>query len=183
MDNIHEVAQRAVPDARVVYVDHDPVVLSHARALLATSSSVAAVEGDLLDPGRIIGDSELRDLIDFREPVALMLLAILHFIPDESDPWRIIGQLTDALPSGSYLAVSHATSDFLTDADRRLVQDVYSPTASGGATSRSFSEISRFLGDWKHVAPGLVDISDWRPDGPSPRPDRTLFYGGVAMRP
>ena len=166
MDNVHEVAQRAAPEARVVYVDHDPVVLAHARALLADGSLVTAIEGDLLDPAGTLANIKQRNLIDFREPAVLMLLAILHFIPDEADPWGVVGQLMDGLPAGSYIAVSHATSDFLDDADRRAVQDVYSPTVSGGATSRSFTEISRFFGGCKHVAPGLVDIWDWRPDNP-----------------
>jgi hypothetical protein len=182
MDNVHQVAQRAAPGARVAYVDHDPVAVAHGRALLATSPLVTSVEGDLLDPAGIIGNKELRTVVDFGEPVAIMLLAVLHFIPDEEDPWKIVGQLTDALPAGSYLAISHATSDLLTDASQQLVQDVYKPTASGGATPRPLEEISRFLDGWTPVAPGLVDISDWHPDEPGARPERTLLYGGVACK-
>jgi hypothetical protein len=183
MDNVHDVAQRIAPDARTVYVDRDPVVLAHAQALLATGSSVAVIEGDLLDPAAIMGDGGLRNLVDLGKPVAVMLLAVLHFIPDKCDPWGVVGQLMDAVPPGSYLVISHGASDFLSPEARQLAQDVYAATTAGGATSRTFLEISRFFDGLALVDPGLVDIRAWRPDKPETPPERTLFWGGVATKP
>jgi len=110
--NVHEVAGRAAPDARVVYVDNDPIVHVHANALLTGSGTTGIVLADLRDPAAIVAHPQLRELIDFSRPVALLLVAILHFIRDEEDPAEIVATLRDALPAGSYLALSHGTLDF-----------------------------------------------------------------------
>ena len=104
--NVHEIAQAAVPDARVVYVDNDAMVVTHSRALLA-GDNTAAIEADLRDPDSVMGHPEVRELIDFDQPIALLLMAILHFVPDDEDPYGIVARFRDALPAGSYLALSH----------------------------------------------------------------------------
>jgi hypothetical protein len=108
--NVHDIAQATAPDARVAYVDYDPVVVSHAQALLATTPTVAVINGDLRNPGQILTDPALRELIDFSQPVAILLAAILHFMADEH-PCQITGTLKAAIPPGSYLVLSHITAD------------------------------------------------------------------------
>jgi hypothetical protein len=123
--NVHEVAQAVNPAARIAYVDNDNVVLTHARALLTGSpeGSCAYVDADLRDTGTIL--KEAAGTLDLSQPVAVMMLAILHFIPDEDDPWGVIGRLMSAIPSGSYLVVSHAMSGDLSDAQRAGLNTVY----------------------------------------------------------
>src|ERR1700719_4702836 len=116
-NNVHEVAQGLVPSCRVVYVDNDPIVLAHARALLTSSpeGKTAYIHADLREPERILSDPVTRATLDFSQPVGLMLVAVLHFVPDEAQPRRIVDTLLDALPSGSYLVASHATSEYYAD--------------------------------------------------------------------
>jgi hypothetical protein len=187
MDNVHEVAQRADPDARIVYVDFDPVVIAHARALMANDRpgwehTVHAVEGNLLDPASIIGRA--RQLLDFTQPVAVLLVAILHFADDAADPWGIVKTLMGEVPPGSYLAVSHATPDNFTGPDVAGVQDalhqVYAPTESGGVVARPRPAVARFFDGLELTGPGLVDIAAWRPARAGVV---THFYGGVAVKP
>ena len=109
--NVHEIAQAIAPDARVVYVDNDAMVVTHSRALLAGNNTVA-IQADLREPDRILGHPEVRELIDFHQPIALLLMAILHFIPDDEDPLGIVARFRDALPTGSYLAISHGTQRY-----------------------------------------------------------------------
>jgi hypothetical protein len=184
MQNVHEVAQKAAPRSRVVYVDNDLVVIRHAAALMTSEPAgvVSVIEGDLLDPGRLIAAA--RDHLDFAQPVAVLLIAILHFVGDASDPWQIVATLMDAMPAGSYLAISHATTDNLAGDARAGIQaglhQVYSATESGGVVPRPFGEVQRFLGSLELVPPGLVDIAAWRPAGD---PQKTDFYGFVASKP
>jgi len=173
--NVHEVAQAVAPDARIVYVDYDPIVLSHGRALLA-GEHVTIVQGDLRDPGGILGNPELREVLDFEQPIALLLVAILHFIHDRDDPAAILQRLREALPAGSYLAVSHATGDF--DPARTLeALKIY----KGMLALRSHAEIERFFEGFDLLDPGLVEVDRWRPDAETkasfglPVP----IYGGV----
>jgi hypothetical protein len=185
MQNVHQVAQQADPHARVVYVDNDMVVIRHAAALMRSEPAgvVHVIEGDLLDPGKLIETA--RKHLDFIEPVAVLLIAILHFVEDAGDPWGIVATLMDAMPPGSYLAISHATPDKFTDDDRAGIQaglqQVYSATESRGVVPRPFDEVQRFLGGLEMVPPGLVDIAMWRPlDGTVQKTD---FYGFVARKP
>jgi hypothetical protein len=185
-ENVHEVAQSLAPESRVVYVDNDSVVLSHARALLASNAEGKCdyVDTDLRDTANVITNAA--KTLDFDKPIAVLLVAVLHFITDGDDPWEVIRRLMAAVPSGSYLAVSHATSDQFADATNKdMLNAVYSETASGGVTPRSFQEIMRFFNEQELIDPGLVDISTWRPiaHGAGRRPSRTLFYGGVARKP
>jgi hypothetical protein len=181
--NVHEVAQSSVPESRIVYVDNDTNVLTHARALLvsAPEGKCGYVQSDLRDTGTII--AQAAEILDFSEPVAVLLFAILHFVPDQDDPWGIGGRLMAAVPPGSYLAVSHATPESLVDAaSKELLSKVYAETESGGVTPRAKAEIERFFSGLEIANPGVANISAWRPapdDAPS---TRTLFYGGVARK-
>ncbi len=142
--NVHEVARAITPDARVVYVDNDPVVCVHGRGLLEESDEVAMVEADLRQPDRILGDPTTRALIDFDQPVALLLVAILHFIPDEDDPFGVVARLRDAVAPGSYLVISHMLDSEERRADTDQVRTVYS-RASAGVQPRTRDQIMRFF--------------------------------------
>ena len=185
-NNVHEVAQGLVPSCRVVYVDNDPIVLAHARALLTSSAEgeTAYIHADLRDPEKILSDPVTTATLDFSRPIGLMLVAVLHFVPDEAQPRRIVDTLLDALPSGSYLTASHATSEFLPD--------------HGAAAARIYHERGipfqfRLADEFAQVAfrgleivePGVVSVSDWRPegDGPRPLPAEVTWDGGVARKP
>ena len=185
-NNVHEVAQGVAPSCRIVYVDNDPIVLAHARALLTSSAEgkTAYIHADFRDPEKILGDPATRHTLDFSKPVALMLVAILHFIPDSDDPQRVIRTLLGALPSGSYLVASHVTDehdpDTLAGAGR-----AYSERGLRGQirTSEEFADLV-FAG-LEMVDPGVVVVSEWRPQGTGPRPlaSEVNTYGGVARKP
>jgi hypothetical protein len=180
-NNTHDVAQRIAPESRIVYVDNDPLVLVHARALLTSSpeGATAYVDADLRDPDKILNGPDLRRTLDLSRPVALMLIATLHFIPEEDDPYAIVRRLVAALPSGSYLAVSHATSDYLPP---ELVADI-SSGRHGQGRLRTRAEFARFFDGLELVAPGVVPLAEWRADDePEPRPTaaETAMYAGVA---
>jgi hypothetical protein len=185
-NNVHEVAQGLVPSCRVVYVDNDPIVLAHARALLTSSAEgeTAYIHADLRDPEKILSDPVTTATLDFSRPIGLMLVAVLHFVPDEAQPRRIVDTLLDALPSGSYLAASHVTAehdpDTLAGAGR-----AYQERGLTGQirTADEFAELA-FRG-LEMVEPGLALVSEWRPagTGPRPMPMEVNAYGGVARKP
>lgn len=184
--NVHEVAQRIAPDARVVYVDNDPLVLAHARALLTSSPAgqTAYIDADLREPEKILAHPVVRQTLDLGQPVALMLVAILHFIADEEDPANIVASLFDALPPGSYLVASHVTPEH----DPEGVHGLERTYRAGGVTAqaRTASEFGRlFFSGLEFMPPGLVLVSDWRPDtdGPRPAPEEVSWYGAVARKP
>jgi hypothetical protein len=185
MNNVHEVAQQADPSARVVYVDNDAIVLAHARALLRTAGEgrCAYVDSDLRDTGTIL--MQAARTLDFDQPAAVLLLAILHFIADTHDPWDIVRRLMAAVPSGSYLVVSHAMPGDMTGTQREGLNAVYAATRSGGVTQRSLEDIARFFDGLELADPGLVEITGWRPApaGAGQKPGKRLFYGGVARKP
>jgi hypothetical protein len=160
--NVHEIAQRENPDARVVYVDNDPVAVTHSRAILADTAGAVVVQGDLRFPEQIFDDDALQGLIEFTRPVALLLVAVLHFVPDEDDPYALVARLCAHLPQGSYLAISHASSDGqpeLAASHQQLYQRTPTPM-----TMRTGEEIERFFSGMRLVSPGLVPIPRWRPD-------------------
>jgi hypothetical protein len=179
--NVHEIAQRIAPASRVVYVDNDPIVLAHARALLASSpeGATAYIDADLRDPDNIIKNPDLRGTLDFSRPIALMLGAVLHFVPDKEDPYGIVGRLVASLPKGSYLVVSHATNDFLTPEEvAEIVAGRYGPFFA-----RTEAEFARFFEDGELVPPGIVSVAEWRAEAESqPRPTAAdaYTYCGVA---
>lgn len=176
--NVHEAAGQVAPGTRVVYVDNDPIVNVHANALLASGGTTGIVLADLRDPQAILSHPTVRQLIDFGEPVGLLLIAILHFIRDDEDPAGIVATLRDALPPGSYLALSHVTGDFRSTA-ASAAADVYKNASSSG-TLRSHNQIASFFSGWDMVEPGLVQSPLWRPEGDLPRNlDKLWIYGGV----
>jgi S-adenosyl methyltransferase len=184
-NNVHEVAQAAAPSARVVYVDNDPLVLAHARALLPSSPEgrTAYIQADLRDPTVILTDPVTRDVLDFSQPVALMLVAVLHFMPDEFKPAAAIATLLDALPSGSYLVASHLTAEHDpagSAAGMRAYQAAGVPIQL--RDSAEFAALA-FTG-LELVPPGVVLVSEWRriSSGPRPTPAEVSVYGGVARK-
>jgi hypothetical protein len=181
-NNTHEVAQEVAPDSRVVYVDNDPIVLVHARALLASGPQGATqyVEGDLRDAGPIM--TAAASTLDLTQPVALMLLGILHLIQDSEDPYRIVADLMDALPSGSYLALSHPAIDI--HAAQAEAQRRYNERVSTPQTLRTREQVARFFDGLELVPPGLVYVHAWRPGPGDPGlPDTVSAHGGVARKP
>jgi SAM-dependent methyltransferase len=161
--NTHQVAQAIAPESRVVYVDYDPVVLSHARALLTSGETGATeyIDADLRDTGTIL--SESRQLLDFTQPTAVTLLTILHAIPDSDNPHAIVSELLDAVPPGSYLAISHAGSDLLDSGTLDGVQDAWRGRTQQEYTFRTREQVARFFEDTDLVEPGLVRVEQWRP--------------------
>jgi hypothetical protein len=165
--NTHQVAQAVAPESRVVYVDYDPIVLAHARALLTSSEAGATeyIDADLRDTGTIL--SQARQLLDFTKPVAVVLLAILHVIPDSEDPQAIVATLMDAVPSGSYLAISHGGSDLLDREARQGILDAMQ-TSQQQYSYRTHAQVARFFAGTDLVEPGLVPVEEWRPDPGNP---------------
>jgi S-adenosyl methyltransferase len=179
--NVHEVAKDVNPDARVVYVDNDPMVTVHARALLA-DEGVIAIDGDLRHPEGIIDGS--RSLIDFRRPVAVLLLAVVHFLTDDEGPYELAGAFKEVMAPNSCLALSHATDDQMNADVSKEAQQVYS-RASAPVIPRSRDEITRLFSGLTLIGPGLVDINTW-PDLASCDIENTykttLMYGGVGIK-
>jgi hypothetical protein len=180
--NVHEIAQSVAPDARVVYVDNDPIVLAHSRALLDAPHTMVIL-GDLRDPAAILAQPEVGKLLDFQRPVAVLLVAVLHFIQDEDDPGAIVATLRDAMAPGSYLAISHGTMD-VADAEPEVAAKVVRAyqRSSSPVTLRSKREIEAFFGDFELVDPGLQQIHQWRPEGPVAAVSGGI-YGGVGRKP
>jgi hypothetical protein len=182
-NNTHEVALAAAPDARVVYVDNDPMVLAHARALLTglREDSTAYLDADLREPDKILAGAA--GLLDFGQPVALLLIGILQLIPDADDPHTIVAHLTDALPPGSWLAVYHPASDIDQQQVAEAVRRVNARTA-GTTTLRTHAEITRFFDGLRLLEPGLVQVQRWQP-GSAARDDgeQIAAYAGLARKP
>jgi hypothetical protein len=186
-ENVHEVAQRIAPDSRIVYVDNDPMVLAHARALLTSTPQgrTAYIDADLRDPDGILRHPDLLETLDLSAPVALMLVAILHFIGDEDDPYDAVARLVGALPSGSYVTLSHATADFMAPEAAAGVGQADAATRVP-FTFRTRQEVARFLDGLELVPPGIVSLARWRAeDEPQPRPSDADIagYGAVARIP
>lgn len=178
-ENVHQVAQRANPDTRIVYVDNDPAVVAHSRALLAQPSrNVAVVHADLRDPAAIFDARQTRELIDWTQPVAILMLAVLHFVPDADQPHDLVAQYVARLPHGGYLALSHA--ELRTGVDE--IASLYTAQASSAAQARTPQHINEFFGGLVLVEPGLVPVSSWRPS--VTRADvNPWFLGGVGVKP
>jgi O-methyltransferase involved in polyketide biosynthesis len=159
-DNTHDVAQRAASESRIVYVDHDPVVLAHARALLTSNPEGMTdyLQADLRDTGTILADAART--LDFTRPVAVLLIAVLHFIPDHDDPYAVVDRLMAAVPSGSYLVVAHAASDIAPEGSAEMARR-YNEMSSASITPRSRKQVERFFDGLDLVPPGLVPISQW----------------------
>jgi hypothetical protein len=181
-NNVHEVAQRVCPDARVVYVDNDPVVLAHARALLAIDESTAVIGEDMREPERILAHPTVQRMIDFSQPVAVLFVASLHFVTDEEDPWGVVSTMTEPLVSGSYLALSHGDLDGPSTDVVADIQERYK-NASAPAVYRDRAAITRFFDGFELVDPGLVPLTEWRSDElERARPGGELMLAGVGRK-
>src|SRR5690606_18111861 len=161
-ENVHQVALRHAPDSRVVYVDNDPIVLVHARALLADEKRVVAVEGDLRRPESILDNPQVTKHIDLGQPVGLLLVSILHFIPDEA-AYPAVAKLRDRLAPGSHLVISHVSAGDLDERTLEKGRRIYTQSQAGVAVPRSREDIARFFDGFELVEPGLVRIREWRP--------------------
>jgi hypothetical protein len=180
--NTHHVAQAAAPESRVVYVDYDPIVLAHARALLTSSEAGATeyIDADLRDTDTILARASR--LLDFTQPVAVTMLFILHAIPDEDDPHAIVATVLDALPPGSYLALSHLGSDIFDEQAQQGFQNIVGRMSQQQYTGRNREQMLRFFKGMELVEPGLVRIEEWRPDPGSVSDYKSTAWGAVGRK-
>ena len=181
--NTHEVSQAVAPESRVVYVDNDPLVLAHARALLTSSpeGATAYLDADLRDPDLIL--EQAAGTLDLTRPVGILLLAILHYIPDLAEARRIVARLTEAVPAGSFLVISHAGTDLLPDNVAAFEKSLNAHLeAEHHHVARPRDVVAGFFDGARLVAPGLVRVSDWRPDSPEDAALPTILWGGVAVK-
>jgi hypothetical protein len=187
-NNTHEVAQAIDPSARVVYVDNDPIVMVHARALLdsAPEGATAYLEADLREGAALLRKPEVLNTLDLSKPVGLLLVAVLHFLGEKDEPYRIVADLVRELPSGSYLVASHATLDFMTPEMLAMAARMAASGEHGSFTSRSQEEFGRFFDGLELVPPGVVPLAEWRADNepqPRPTPAEVAGYAAVARIP
>lgn len=186
--NVHEIAQDIAPQARVVYVDNDPIVLVHARALLGNTETTQVITADLRRPAEILADPTVRGFVDLSRPIGLLLFAILHHINDDDDPAGIAEQLRSAMAPGSYLAVSHFCNPgpaYPEDAARADMCEKIFNEKLGTGRWRTHEEILGYFGDLNMIEPGLVPLPEWRPDPGDDltvHPTYRLFVGGVARK-
>lgn len=186
-DNVHEVAQAIDPTCRVAYVDNDPVVLAHSRALLNSTPEGATcyVEADVREPEKIIGNVEVRSTLDFSQPIGLLMIALLHFVP-EDEVYDVVGTLRAALPSGSFVAISHGTLDFLPPEAARRVRAEEASGRHGSTFMRDKAQFARIVDGLELVPPGILPLVDWRAENerqPRPPAREVPGYGGVARVP
>jgi SAM-dependent methyltransferase len=168
--NVHQVAQAAAPGSRVVYVDNDEVAVAHSRLILDADPDATIINADLREPAKILADPETQLLIDFTQPVALLLVAVLHFVPDTDHPAQILATLRDALAPGSFLVICHACRDARPEL-ASPVETVYSNRVAAQACLRTREEIAGLFEGFTRVDPGLVWIPEWRPEDPSDIPE------------
>lgn len=183
--NVHEVARGVNPNARTVYVDYDPMVLAHARGLLADTKETTVIQADVRDPDAILASTELREHLDLSRPVAVLFVAVLHLLTDDEDPWRVVARIRDALAPGSYAVITHVTGDSHPEAANAVAALFRSLGVSTPLVPRPRSQICALFDGFDLVEPGLVLAEDWRPDreDPDPRLDIGWFYAGVGRLP
>lgn len=184
--NVHEVAQEQDPECRVVYVDRDPVAVAHSELILAGNDRTGVLQADMRDPDSILNSGEVRRLLDFDEPIGLLMLFMLHWVPTEADPWGLMKHYREALPSGSYLAITHLADDHENEAIR-VATAMMNQAGGDQVVERSRDEIAAFFGDFELVEPGLVTFAEWRPSGPGdissdPAMNR-IAYAGIGRKP
>ncbi|GHF42190.1 hypothetical protein FHX82_005071 [Amycolatopsis bartoniae] len=188
-ENVHQVAQRLNPEAKVVYVDNDPVVLAHGRALLEENEQTHFISGDIFDPRTILDHEVVRTHLNWDEPIALLTVATLHHHKGERhEPAEVMRQYIDALPSGSYVVISHIFDpEEGDDAEAmKALEDAVARGSLGGATARTHSEILELFHGIDMIEPGIVELVNWWPDGPSLKPlnvAQRLIVGGVGRKP
>ena len=182
--NVHEIAQQANPDARVVYVDNEPVAVAHSELLLEDNPNAVAFEADLRDPDSILGHEKTRKMLDFNRPIGLLSVAVYHFVPEAADPHALAARYRAALPSGSFLAVSHVTEDSMGDQVRQLVDLMRS--SQNPVTPRTKEAFTALFDGFDLVEPGVVFTPQWHPESPEDvgeRPQDSAVYAAVARKP
>jgi hypothetical protein len=181
-NNTHEVAQSIDPESRIVYVDNDPVVLAHARALLTSTPEGATdyIDADLRDADEIL--SKAAETLDFSQPVAIMLMAILQHLSDENDPYAVVAQLMAAVPAGSYLALSHPAKD-IHAAEMAAMASRLNQMMAEKVTFRSEAEVAPFFAGLELIEPGLTNVPNWRPESDEEASSPAALWGGVARKP
>ncbi|WP_030452584.1 SAM-dependent methyltransferase [Herbidospora cretacea] len=187
--NTHEIAQAVNPASRVVYVDNDPIVLVHGRALLTGSEEgrTVVIEADLRDPDHILSHPKVTDLLDFAEPVGVIMAGVLHFITDGDKPGELVERYKAAVPPGSHLLVSHITLDFAPQVEEHQFTKPYDK-GPASMVPRTHAQVTSFFDGWTLVPPGVVEVVTWRPDedeyqAPIPGGGHAWAYGGVAVKP
>lgn len=184
--NVHEIAQSLNPACRVVYVDIDTVAVSHTRQILAGNERATVIRADLRDPDQILAAPEVRRMLDFTQPIALMLISILHFISDADDPQRVIGRFAEALAPGSHLVIAHGSrkTEGMPSENLHTAREVYERTVAQ-VSLRSRPEVIALFEGWDLLHPGVVWIPEWRPENPASEADAILpnaGYAGVALK-
>ncbi|GAA0981050.1 SAM-dependent methyltransferase [Acrocarpospora macrocephala] len=183
-ENVHQVAQQTAPDSRVVYVDNDPIVLAHGRALLAENPLTTVVQADLREPKAILDHPEVTARIDFGQPVALLLLAVLHFVADDEEAASIVARLRERLAPGSYLVISHGHAGRVSKEEEISVTSTYKATKTGNLTPRTSDQILTYFDGLELLEPGLVPVEAWRPEyDVTPDWSKAGFLGGVGYLP
>lgn len=182
--NVHEIAQELAPGSRVVYVDVDPEAVAHSNEILSGNEDAAAIQADLGVPGDILGHPETARLLDFDQPVALLLMSVLQFVPDEAAVPGVRA-LRAALPAGSFLGLTHVAVEAVTQGPKSTVDTVYSGSNAATTTPRTRTQITDFFGGWPLLEPGLIWAPQWRPgDDPGPVDPATMpILAGIARRP
>jgi len=182
--NVHEVAQRANPESRVVYVDVDPVAVSHSKLILEGNSQAVAIQADLKDPEAILQHRDTRTLLDFDRPIGLLMVGVFHFVPEDSDPDRLLARYREPLASGSYLALSHFTAD--TRPAEMAAMVAVMKNSKDPIYPRSRDRITQLFAGFELLEPGVVSTALWRPDAQTDladRPERDQILAGVGRKP
>ncbi len=182
-DNVHQVAQRLIRDAHVAYVDNDPIVLIHAWALLATDPRTVVIEADMREPTKILREASANEFIDLNQPLAILMVAVLHFLPDIEQAEEIVATFRENMAPGSYLVISHATAGNMSPQNLSQAVQTYATTSTGSITPRSHEQIKSFFDGLELQEPGLVPVALWRPEGiPPVTTSGPSFLGGIARK-
>lgn len=184
--NVHQVAQGRDPDARIVYVDKDPVAVAHSELMLLDNENAAIVHADMRDPDAVLASPEVERLLRLDEPIGLLMLLMLHWVPDEDDPGKLVATYRDALPAGSFIVMTHVSADL---ADQKVDQaaDVVNRSKSADQMHmRTYQQVHALFDGFELVEPGLVGCGEWRPDGPGDIADEAsmnmFLYAGVGRK-
>jgi hypothetical protein len=183
--NVHEIAQSAAPEARVVYVDNDPVVTAHSRALLEGNPLTAVVQADMRETDELLADKALNELVDLGAPVGVLLVSVLHVIPEDDVAARIVDRVREAIAPGSYIVIAHAVSDLRPETTEKLAalyQDKTQVSGPRRANLRTKSEVEAYFDGLELVDPGVVYVPEWRPDGPRDDDTPVWSVGGVGRK-
>jgi hypothetical protein len=190
--SVHEIVQQVAPESRVVYVDIDPIAVLESQEIIGANDRVTAVQGDLREPGAILAHPRVRRTLDFSQPVALLLCAVLHIVPDDDQAYGLVSEFRDALAPGSYLLVSHGSQEgaeaTITSAEHGAIQQLYGQRTATPAGGRTRDAVARFFGDAQLVDPGIVWVTQWRPQPDDPAdfaddPGRSCIWAGVGRLP